>query len=85
MDKSDLILLTGAAGFIGSYMLGALNRNGFENIIIADHFGEEKKLKNYEGKKFAQQIERDELFEWLSANNPPIKYVLHLGARTDTT
>lgn len=85
MDKKDLILLTGAAGFIGSYMLGALNRNGFENIIIADHFGEEKKLKNYEGKKFVQQIERDELFEWLAANNPPIKYVLHLGARTDTT
>jgi ADP-L-glycero-D-manno-heptose 6-epimerase len=84
MDKNSKILLTGAAGFIGSYMLGYLNRKGFENIIIVDDFSEEEKKTNYKTKRFIEKIERALLFNWLKSNNPVIDFVFHLGARTDT-
>jgi ADP-L-glycero-D-manno-heptose 6-epimerase len=85
MNKEKTILLTGAAGFIGSYMLGYLNKQGFENIIIVDDFSEEDKKPNYETKRFIDKIERENLFEWLKTNDPKIDLVFHLGARTDTT
>ena len=43
IGKDKIILLTGAAGFIGSYLLGFLNKQGYKNIIIADEFDEEDK------------------------------------------
>ena len=85
MEREKTILLTGAAGFIGSYLLGYLNRKGFENIINVDDFSEEDKRPNYETKRFIEKIERENLFEWLKSINPKIDFVFHLGARTDTT
>ena len=85
MDKRKVILLTGAAGFIGSYLLGFLNKQGFKNVIIVDDFSENEKKPNYESKFFIEKVEREKLFEWLKSNNPVIDYVLHIGARTDTT
>lgn len=85
MDKHKVILLTGAAGFIGSYLLGYLNKKGFSNIIIADDFSEEDKWFNFDSKQFIAKVEREQLFEWLKKEQPQIDFVFHLGARTDTT
>lgn len=90
MNKENTILITGAAGFIGSYLLGYLNNKGFENIIIADDFEEEDKWFNFDSKKFSTKIHRDDLFEWLEKQDTAIDpiaigFVFHLGARTDTT
>jgi ADP-L-glycero-D-manno-heptose 6-epimerase len=85
MDKNATILLTGAAGFIGSYLLGFLNKKGYKNIIIADDFSDEDKWFNFDVKDFSAKIEREELFEWLKNEKPAIDFVFHLGARTDTT
>jgi ADP-L-glycero-D-manno-heptose 6-epimerase len=60
-----------AAEFIGSCLLGCLNQQGFEQIIISDEFSRADKLPNYSRKKYSQQVERDELFDWLSK---PIGY-----------
>ena len=79
------IIVTGAAGFIGSCMVQCLNENGYENLILVDDFGVEDKRKNWENKQFAEVIERQSLFEWLAINQPKIDIVIHLGARTDTT
>lgn len=84
-ERHKAILVTGAAGFIGSCMVQYLNDNGYENIYIVDDFGVEEKRKNWEQKKFIKAIERQSLFEWLDQNNPSISCVIHLGARTDTT
>jgi ADP-L-glycero-D-manno-heptose 6-epimerase len=85
MDKKSTILLTGAAGFIGSYLLGYLNKRGYSNIIIADDFNVEDKWFNFDSKQFTAKVEREELFDWLAKENPTIDFVFHLGARTDTT
>jgi len=85
MQTNQKILLTGAAGFIGSYLLGQLNQLGFRDIIIVDDFSEEDKWFNFDSKEFTAKVERAVLFEWLKENDPAIDFVFHLGARTDTT
>jgi ADP-L-glycero-D-manno-heptose 6-epimerase len=84
-NKSETILLTGAAGFIGSYMLGYLNKQGYEKIVITDDFSRADKVFNYETKKYLIKINRGLLFDWLKVNDITIDFVFHLGARTDTT
>ena len=85
MDRNSVILVTGAAGFIGSCMVGYLNRKGYHNIIIVDEFDDENKKPNYEDKKIIARVDRNELFEWLNDHPMKIDFVFHLGARTDTT
>ncbi len=79
------LIITGAAGFIGSCMVQYLNEQGYENLILVDDFGAEEKRNNWEGKKFKTIVERYNLFDWLEQHNPKISFVIHLGARTDTT
>lgn len=81
---ANAIIITGAAGFIGSCMVQYLNEQGFENLILVDDFGAEEKRRNWEGKKFEVIIERYNLFDWLELHNPAVNFVIHLGARTDT-
>jgi len=83
--KEKRILLTGAAGFIGSYLLGYLNSEGYNDIIIADDFTEEEKKPNYSSKQYTEKIEREGLIDWLNSGERGIDFVFHLGARTDTT
>ena len=79
------IIVTGAAGFIGSCMVQYLNEQGFENLILVDDFGFEEKRVNWESKKYIRIVERHSLFDWLEQEQPTISFVIHLGARTDTT
>ncbi len=85
MNKQATIIITGAAGFIGSCMMQYLNELGFTNLILVDEFNRDDKKPNLEGKKFQTTIEREELLTWLYSNKPKIDIVIHLGARTDTT
>jgi ADP-L-glycero-D-manno-heptose 6-epimerase len=85
MDRNSVIIVTGAAGFIGSCMVGYLNHEGFKNLIIVDDFNEPDKTKNYCDKEFNVKVDRSELFEWLAKNPVKVDFIFHLGARTDTT
>ncbi|MFN4285023.1 MAG: ADP-glyceromanno-heptose 6-epimerase [Lacibacter sp.] len=86
MITSDTtILVTGAAGFIGSCMVRWLNDNGYDNLILVDDFNRADKAPNLNGKRFREQVHRDALFDWLYQQRPHMGYVIHLGARTDTT
>jgi ADP-L-glycero-D-manno-heptose 6-epimerase len=82
-----VILITGAAGFIGSALAWALNRQGRFDLILCDRFGTGQKWKNLLGCRFAQFIDREQLFAKLSSEPwaSKIDTVLHLGACTDTT
>lgn len=86
LDKNANIIVTGAAGFIGSCMVGYLNENGYENLILVDKFTQPEKEKNWKHKKYKYLIDREMLLEWLDESKKiKIDYVIHLGARTDTT
>ena len=80
-----MIVITGAAGFIASYLVGHLNELGYENLILVDDFSRADKISNYSTKKFINKIERTEFVTWLENTNETIDIVFHLGARTDTT
>ncbi|MEE4196820.1 MAG: ADP-glyceromanno-heptose 6-epimerase [Bacteroidales bacterium] len=79
-----MIIVTGAAGFIGSNLVSKLNEEGYQDIVLVDDFSREEKNKNFRGKEFTQQVHRDNLMEWLDENHKGVQIILHIGARTDT-
>jgi ADP-L-glycero-D-manno-heptose 6-epimerase len=85
MTRSSTLVVTGAAGFIGSCLTGYLNEKGFDQLILVDEFSRLDKVDNLKGKKFIHRVERDDFFQWLEVKKPTIGFVFHLGARTDTT
>lgn len=78
-------MVTGAAGFIGSVMVGYLNEKGYSDILLVDDFSHPSRMVNLKGKKYSSLIDREKLFDWLEENKPELSLVYHLGARTDTT
>ena len=80
-----MIIITGAAGFIGSCLVSKLNSLGKENLILVDDFSSSEKNKNLLNKSYIEKINRYEFFIWFSKNVHFIKEVYHIGARTDTT
>jgi ADP-L-glycero-D-manno-heptose 6-epimerase len=85
MSQPDYIIVTGAAGFIGSCMDAYLNERGYNNLVLVDDFGVEEKRKNWEQKAYTHIVERYNLFNWLNEHDVKINCFIHLGARTDTT
>ncbi len=85
MNKNQQIIVTGAAGFIGSCMVQWLISNGYTNLIAVDDFCKDAKKPNLASKKMVAYIERNHFFEWLLHLTVPPAYIIHLGARTDTT
>ena len=79
-----MIVVTGAAGFIGSYMVGKLNRKNYTDLILVDKFDDPLKLSNYISKNYTELIDRDLFFGWLAENYKSVQCIIHLGARTDT-
>ena len=80
-----MIVVTGAAGFIGSYLIHRLNQDSFNAIIAVDKFDNEDKNKNLVGLKLKERIDRDQFLPWLDKNYETIEFIFHIGARTDTT
>jgi len=80
-----MIVVTGAAGFIGSCMIAKLNKENFKDIILVDDFSRKDKNKNLVGKEFTDRVHRDDFFDWLENNETRVQFIFHLGARTDTS
>ncbi|MGM0573460.1 MAG: ADP-glyceromanno-heptose 6-epimerase [Bacteroidota bacterium] len=79
-----MIVITGAAGFIGSCLAGKLNREGHGDLVLVDDFASHEKMKNLAGKQFRKQVNREAFFEWFKQNHHHVSFVFHLGARTNT-
>jgi len=80
-----MIVITGSAGFIGSCLLSKFISEGVKDIILVDDFTREDKENNYLGKEFSIKIDRSEFINWFRKDSSLVEYVIHLGARTDTT
>lgn len=79
-----MIVITGAAGFIGSYLVGKLNKVGFKDVVLVDKYDDPLKIQNYQSKIYSEKVDRDNFFDWLSMNEKFVQIIIHLGARTDT-
>lgn len=82
-----MILITGAAGFIGSALVWKLNELGRNDLILTDKLRTEEKWKNIAKRDYYDWVNRDELFDWLSVeeNAAKIDVVVHMGACSATT
>jgi ADP-L-glycero-D-manno-heptose 6-epimerase len=80
-----MIVVTGAAGFIGSNIVAGLNSRNYKDIVLVDNFSSEAKQRNYLGTKWSRLVQREEFYDWLAENHRMVQFVIHMGARTDTT
>ena len=79
-----MIVITGAAGFIASAMVGHFLREGRTDLVLVDDFSKSVKSRNWEGRGALLKVDRDLLEEWLEKNGNGVELMIHLGARTDT-
>lgn len=84
-----MIVITGAAGFIGSVVTSALNKSGYKDLILVDDFSRADKNLNFDQpnntKTYQSKIHRHDFISFLNENPTKINFIFHLGARTDTT
>lgn len=80
-----MIVVTGAAGFIGSCMVKRLNEAGYTDVLVVDDFSREDKQRNLRDKITCGEVHRNQFVRWIERHYNEVDAVLHLGARTDTT
>ncbi len=80
-----MIVVTGAAGFIGSCLVSHLNKAGYTNIVAVDDFSKHEKDENLNGKTLVAKVGRDDFMSWLEEYGEEVEFIYHIGARTDTT
>ena len=77
------IIVTGAAGFIGSNIVKGLNSRGITNIIAVDNLKHAQKFRNLTDCEIADYFDKSEFLEKLPGLGK-IAAVLHQGACSDT-
>ena len=80
-----MIIVTGAAGFIGSAFVWQLNEMGIEDIIVSDKLRTEEKWLNLAKRKYYDWVDKDKLFDYLETTAEKITAIIHMGACSATT
>lgn len=80
-----MIVITGAAGFIGSCLASRLNNEGYTDLILVDDFSRAEKKSNWENLIYSEKVDRNQFFDWAAGKGNRIQFIFHIGARTDTT
>jgi len=85
-DPDMLHVVTGAAGFIGSRLVAALNRAGIRNILAVDNLANAAKVRNLAGVEIADYLDKRDFLAQLESGrlDGSIAAVLHQGACSDT-
>jgi ADP-L-glycero-D-manno-heptose 6-epimerase len=85
-EKQMYYIVTGAAGFIGSNLVKALNERGENNIIAVDNLKNADKFKNLTDCEIADYLDKDDFLKKIQDGffDGQISAVLHQGACSDT-
>ena len=79
------IVVTGAAGFIGSRIIAGLNARGFDDIIAVDDLTQGDKFRNLADLKIADYVDAERFYADFAARDfGHIEAVFHEGACSDT-
>jgi ADP-L-glycero-D-manno-heptose 6-epimerase len=78
-----MIVVTGAAGFIGSNIVAAINDLGRDDLVLCDRLGQDLRWQNLRKRTFRDMVPPDQLLAQLGRTRP--EAVLHLGANSSTT
>ena len=79
-----MIVVTGAAGFIGSNIVAALNDQGRTDIAVCDWLGSDKRWMNLRKRMFRTFVFPDQLLGYLEKADD-IEAIIHMGANSSTT
>ena len=80
------IVVTGAAGFIGSNIVRGLNEKGETDIIAVDNLSRADKFRNIVYCEIAEYLDKEEFLSRLSAGDfdDDVTAIIHQGACSDT-
>ena len=79
-----MIIITGAAGFIGSVIASSFEREGQKDLVLVDDFSRVDKLANHEELEVLARVDRSHFFDWIKGKEGKVEGIVHMGARTDT-
>src|ERR1700738_3830972 len=82
------VVVTGAAGLIGSALVRHLNVEGVDNIVAVDRLGTSEKWRHLVPLRFADYLDAEEFFARIAADPDAfgkVAAVFHLGACSSTT
>lgn len=83
-----MIIVTGAAGFIGSALIWELNSRGVRDILAVDLLDTSDKWKNFYGLHFTEYMDRDDFLKLVHRADKKLSHyegIIHLGACSSTT
>jgi len=82
-----MIIITGAAGFIGSAITAALNARGFDDILVVDILGKTESWKNLRKLRFTDYMDAEDFAQVIDAGDIEwdVEAVIHMGACSDTS
>jgi len=80
-----MIVITGGAGFIGSFLLAKLEEEGCHDLVVSDWLGRDDKWKNIAKRELRDIITPEDLPVYLEKHAEEITAVVHMGAVSTTT
>lgn len=80
-----MIIVTGAAGFIGSNILATLEAAGFHDLVAVDWFGTDERWRNVAKRQIAHFVAPEDILAFMDGHGEQVKAVIHMGAISATT
>ncbi len=80
-----MIVVTGAAGFIGSNLVAALEARGESEIVACDRLGNDESWRNLAKRELAAVLAPEKLFGFLKRQGSEVSCIFHMGAVSSTT
>ncbi|MBP7542785.1 MAG: ADP-glyceromanno-heptose 6-epimerase [Ignavibacteriaceae bacterium] len=82
-----MIIITGAAGFIGSAIVWQLNQEGINDILLVDSLGSDEKWKNLVNLRYIDFLDKKEFLTLIEqgTNFGDVQFIIHMGANSSTT